>query len=300
MRTQNNLWDKDKEIDFFMKSLQLASPEQLFYLTNDGRYIAYWPKGYKGKKTTLQSRNAFIGAYTEKWVQQLLKEIADELNGFAVRGVICEELELTKGSPADVAICKTNSTFQKPEDIIVLFEVKMSIVWNWQLIIKNSNYQLKCIGDYRTHQGNPGLLRSDTMLKAIGKSISVRISSLKSVRIPIIILGNTPITKSYYTKVDNLKKYGIIQGFWSLNPKPLDNDGENIKTTPEKGFFRFDSFSEFKQHLFELLSEEKEFFASMKSKKELGKIIEIANREETYEKKAEKFLSLIRGANENG
>ena len=299
MKTQNNLWDKDKEIDFFMKSLQITSPEQLFYLTNDGRYIAYWPKGYKGKKTTLQSRNAFIGAYTEKWVQQLLKEIADELNGFAVRGVICEELELTKGSPADVAICKTNSIFQKPENIIVLFEVKMSIVWNWELIIKNSNYQLRCIGDYRTHQGNPGLLRSDTMLKAIGKSISVRISSLKSVKIPIIILGNTPITKSYYTKVDNLKKYGIIQGFWSLNPKPLDNNGENIKSTPGKGFFRFDSFSEFRQFLLELLSEEKEFFAGMKSKEELGKIIEIANREKTYEKKAERFLSLIRGVNED-
>jgi len=32
----------------------------------------------------------------------------------------------------------------------------------------------------------------------------------------------------------------------------------------------------------------------MKTKKELGKIIEIANREKEYEKKAEKFLSLIR------
>jgi hypothetical protein len=36
------------------------------------------------------------------------------------------------------------------------------------------------------------------------------------------------------------------------------------------------------------------FFSSMKSKKELGKIIEIANREPNFEKKAEKFLSLIR------
>jgi len=36
----------------------------------------------------------------------------------------------------------------------------------------------------------------------------------------------------------------------------------------------------------------------MKTKKELGKIIEIANREPTYEKKAEVFLKLLR--NENG
>ena len=33
----------------------------------------------------------------------------------------------------------------------------------------------------------------------------------------------------------------------------------------------------------------------MKSKKELGEIIKIANREGTYEKKAEVFLKLIKG-----
>ena len=37
-------------------------------------------------------------------------------------------------------------------------------------------------------------------------------------KIPIIILGNTPITNNYYSKVDHLYHAGIIQGFWSLNP----------------------------------------------------------------------------------
>ena len=297
--TDNNLWTKHREIDFFTKSLKIATPEQLFYITKDGKYYAYWPKSYKGVKTTLQSRNAFIGAYTEKWSQEILNQIAKELNAYAVRNVVCEELELTKGSPADVAICKTNSIFQKPEDIIAIFEVKMSIVWNWELLKNNSEFSLKCLGDYRTHQGNPGLLRSDTMLKAIGKSISVRIASLKSAKVPIIILGNTPITKSYYTKVDNLKNYGIIQGFWSLNPAPLDNNEENIKSTENEGFLRFDSYSEFKQHLLDLLKEERMFFAGMKTKKELGRFIEIANKQDSYEKKAEKFLNLMRFG-ENG
>ena len=297
--TNNNLWTKEREIDFFTKSLEIATPEQLFYITKDGRYYAYWPKSYKDVKTTLQSRNAFIGAYTEKWSQEILNQIAKELNAYAVRNVICKELELTKASPADVAICKTNSVFQIPENIITIFEVKMSVVWNWELLKTNPKFSIKCSGDYRTHQGNPGLLRSDTMLKAIGKSISVRIASLKSAKIPIIILGNTPITKSYYTKVDNLKNYGIIQGFWSLNPAPLDNNGENIKSTENEGFLRFDSYSEFKQHLLELLKEERMFFAGMKTKKELGKFIEIANKEDTYEKKSEKFLNLMRFG-ENG
>ncbi len=240
------LWTKEQETDFFTKSLEVASPEQLFYPTKDKKYHAYWPKNYKGTKTTLQSRNAFIGAYTEKWALELLKEIAKELNTYAVRNVVCEELELTKGSPADITICKTDFVIQKPQDIIAIFEVKMSIVWNWELLKNNSKFSLKCLGDFKTHQGNPGLLRSDSMLKAIGKSITVRISSLESAKIPIIVLGNTPVTKSYYSKIDNLRNYGIIQGFWSLNPSPLDNNGENVKATKGKGFLRFDSYSDFK------------------------------------------------------
>ncbi len=294
-KVNNNLWTKDREIDFFTKSLEIATPEKLFYTTKDGAYYAYWPKNYKGPKTTLQSRNAFIGAYTEKWSQEILSKIAKELDAYAVRNVVCEELELTKASPTDIAICRTNSVFQRPEDIMAIFEVKMSVVWNWELLKDRADNSLKCLGDYKTHKGTPGLLRSDsTMLKAIGKSINVRIASLKSARIPIIILGNTPVAKSYYTKVDNLKDYGIIQGFWSLNPIPLDNDGEHIKSTEGKGFFRFDTFPEFKEYLLNLLKEEKMFFAGMTTKKELGRFIEISNKEETYERKAEKFLSLMR------
>ncbi|MEW5897420.1 MAG: hypothetical protein AB1668_07025 [Nanoarchaeota archaeon] len=291
------LWNKEQEIDFFTKSLEVASPEQLFYTTKDKKYYAYWPKNYKGAKTTLQSRNAFIGAYTEKWALEILKDIAKELNAYAVRNVVCEELELTKGSPADVAICKTDSVIQKPENILAIFEVKMSVVWNWELLKNNSKFSLNCLGDFKTHQGNPGLLRSDSMLKAIGKSITVRISSLESAKIPIIVLGNTPVMKSYYSKVDNLKNYGIIQGFWSLNPAPLDNKGENVKSTKKKGFMRFDSYADFKTQLLALLKEDMMFFAGMRPKKELGKLIEIANKEDTYEKKGEKFLNIMREAN---
>ena len=84
------------------------------------------------------------------------------------------------------------------------------------------------------------------------------------------------------------------------SPQPLDDPThkDNIKSTPKKGFLRFDSYEELRQELINLLSEEREFFSGMKTKKELGKIIEIANHEHTYEKKAEVFLKLLR--NENG
>jgi len=220
-----------------------------------------------------------------------LKDFADKAGAFIVQNVVCEEIELSKNSPADLALCKTNNKVQRAEDIIMLFEVKMSDVWNWEFL--RSKGELHCIGDYTSHQGNPGLLRSDTMLKAIGKSINVRVSGFRATKIPIVVLGNTPITENYYEKVDHLKKFGIIQGFWSLNPAPRDNIS-TINNTRSFGFLRMDSYDELAKNLDELLSEEREFFSGMKTKKQLGMIIEMANKENTYEKKAEKFLSLLK------
>jgi len=285
-----DLWTKEKEIQFFQESRNFATSEQLFYFGDDSRYYAYWPKSYKGKKSTLQSRNALIGSFTEKYSVDLLQNFANSQGLYAVQSVICNEIGLSAQSPADIAFCKTRDREQSATNIAAVFEVKMSIVWNWEL----KNNQLICLGDFRTHKGNPGLLRSDSMLKAIGKSINIRVSGLSASRIPIIILGNTPITESYYPKVDHLYKAGIIQGFWSVNPKPLDGNDDNIKQTPSNGFIRMDSYGELEKNLKNLLSEKPEFFSSMKSKKELGQIIEIANKETTFEKKAEKLLSLIR------
>ena len=222
----------------------------------------------------------------------MLQPFANSNNLYAVQSVICKEIGLSAQSPADVALCKVNSRNQKAEDIVALFEVKMSIVWNWEL----KNEKLHSIGDYKTHQGNPGLLRSDTMLKAIGKSINIRVSGLASSYIPIFVLGNTPITKSYFSKVDHFFTAGIVQGFWSINPKPLedDKDPDNLKNTPRLGFIRMDSYDEFLKNLKSLILNNRTFFTGMKTKKELGRIIKIANREENFEDKAEKFLSLIR------
>ena len=236
------LWTKEKEIEFFRQALEnFAEPEQLFYISDDGKYYAYWPKCYKGKKSTLQSRNALIGNFTEKYCVDLLYDFARNHNLYAVQGVICKEIGLTPKSPSDVALCKVKKREQKVEAIVAIFEIKMSIVWNWEY----RNGELICIGNYKTHQGNPSLLRSDSMLKAIGKSINIRVLGYKTSKIPIIVLGNTPITKSYFDKVDHLKEAGIIQGFWSINPQPLDNNGDNIKLTSKKGFIRFDSIQDY-------------------------------------------------------
>ena len=290
-----DLWNEKIELQFFTEARKFASPEQLFYNTPEGKYVAYWVKGYEGKKTTLQSRNSLIGNFTEKWAKDLLSNFAQEHGLYAKQNVVCDEIGLNNMSPADVALCKTDEVIQKPNNIELVIEVKMSVVWNWMLELNADKEKLFCIGDFTSHQGNPGLLRSDTMLKAIGKSINIRVSGFGSARVPIIILGNTPITNSYKQKVDHLKKTGIIQGFWSVNPQPRKVD--TLKTTDGKGFIRMDTYEELISHLEPLLHGNKEFFSGMKSKNQLGQIIEIANKEKEYEKKAEKFLQLIRGEN---
>lgn len=290
----NKLWSKDCEKDFFLKSMAFATPEQLFYITKDQKYCAYWPKKYGDIKNTLQSRNSLIGNYTEKWSVELFKEIAEKLDAFSVQGVICEEIGLTRQSAADVAICKTKDIIQKPENILMLFEVKMSIAWNWELTKKDKDYDLVCLGDYSTHQGNPSLLRSDSMLKAIGKSINIRVSGFAACKIPIVIIGNTPVTSSYHDKVDHLKQSGIIQGFWSVNPEPLDNGRESLESTKLGGFIRINTYDELVKRTLELGVEDREFFSGMQSKQKLGEIIRIADQEKTEEAKAHKFLELIR------
>jgi hypothetical protein len=69
------LWNKEVEQRFFTEASRFATPEQLFYVTDAGKYVAYWPKGYDGETSTLQSRNSLIGSFTEKWTTDLLQEI---------------------------------------------------------------------------------------------------------------------------------------------------------------------------------------------------------------------------------
>jgi len=141
------LWTKQKEIEFFNEASKFAAPEQLFYFGNDSRYYAYWPKSYKGIKSTLQSRNALIGNFTEKYSVDLLQEFAISKGLHAVQGVICNEIGLTVQSPCDVALCKKRQREQSAKNITAIFEVKMSIVWVTSKptrAIQDSFVQIQC------------------------------------------------------------------------------------------------------------------------------------------------------------
>jgi hypothetical protein len=281
-----NFWNIDTEKKFFTEAMKnFASPEQLFYKLTDG-YFAYVPKGKSAEGQTLQSRNSLIGQFTEKWCKDFFQPIAESLGLFAVNSVVCPELGLSTQSDADLAFCTTNETLQKAENIKLLFEIKMSIVNNYNF----DNGQVNYVGDYKAHKGNPSILRSDSMLKAIGKSINIRVSGPESTKIPIIILGNSPITINYSKKVDFLKKAGIIQSFISLYPIPTK---DFIKNTDSKGFQTFDEYQNLTNYIIEVVNSDMNFFSSMLPKIKLGQIITLSAKEKDDISKAEKFLSLI-------
>jgi hypothetical protein len=285
-----NLWNKEAELQFFKSALEnYASPEKLFYSLNSG-YYAYIPKSYDSEGKTLQSRNALIGQFTEKWAKDIFERIAKKFGLYAVNNVECEEIGLAKRSEADLAFCTTNSSKQKFSNIKLIFEIKMSIVFNYKY--SPSDKSIEFIGDYKTHKGMPSFLRSDSMLKAIGKAINIRVSDNKSSKIPIIILGNSPITNNYKHKVDLLKTAGVIQGFWSLNPTPTNSD--YIEKTERNGFQTIRNLVILQNRTDKLLSNELNYFSSMLSKSKLGEYIRISNQENSDEAKAERFLKLIR------
>ena len=142
-----NLWNQEVERSFFKTEMHRSTPrKKLFCVTNDNRFLAYWPKDYTGKRPALQSRNSFIGKFTETWTKELIQSCVKPQNLFAVQDAVCEEIGLTSKSEADVVIARRKEKHLNPEDILVIFEVKMSVVWNWEL---TSDNKLICIGDYK-------------------------------------------------------------------------------------------------------------------------------------------------------
>lgn len=285
------LWCKTQEKLFFDKSRNFASHQQLFYRTDDGRYLAYWPRGYRGAKSTLQARNSLIGNYTEKWVSDLLNHILEDSSLHVIQQAQIPSIGITRRSPVDIVIATENKKVLMPDEVKLIFEVKMSIVWNWEYDVETS--RIREVGDFRTHQGRPSFTRSDSILKAIGKCIDIRVSSFKASKIPLVVLGNAPLSNGFCKKADYLKTSGIIQGFWSLNSFPL-NHGNTRKRSSKNGFIRFDNIDELNMSLNTIFNQELNFFSGMETPERLGEIIEIANNEKTYEKKGLKFINLLK------
>ena len=283
------LWNKQQEILFFKNSQNFASINQLFNESEDGRYFAYWPKNNRGKRTTLQSRNSLIGKSSEKWVADLFNSLIEDENLFVIQQAQIPAIGITYNSPADVVISTKEKKVLRPEDVKVIFEVKMSVVWNWEYDIFTNS--LTEIGDYRTHKGKPSFTRSDSILKAIGKCIDIRVSNWKASKIPLVVLGNAPLSMDLQ-KGGLFKKCRYHSGLL-VSQSISRNHGNTRKNSSKKGFIRFDDACELKSRLADMFQEDLNFFSGMKNPTELGKLIEMANNEKNYQQKGLKFLKLI-------
>lgn len=262
LQITQNLWSKDVEKGFFEIYLNIKKipPEKLFYkLRENGleKYYAYYPQKLSKtirKKDTLQSRNSYIGEYTEKFVKYLFEqlEVVKQNNLYVINKVACEELGLTSKTPADVVISLKKEEPLSKEDILLIGEVKMSIVWNWSYNPDNEANLFQEEGDFTEHTGQPSLLRSDSMLKAIGKAVNIRLNNFDGI-IPVIIICNTPIQNSYVSKIDNLFLNYFIQGILSLNPHLKNINKDYIFDTPTRSIVTINNFEELNKIISDLI-----------------------------------------------
>lgn len=284
------MWTQKDETEFFLSSIKNnIDIQNLFYKIEDS-YFAYIPKENRNNIATLQSRNAIIGSWTEKWCKNLLDEVAKQNNLYAVNGVICDELGINKQSSADLAFCTTEKIEQNTDNIKVIFEIKMSIVNNYKYELIDNKPTISYYGDYKSHKGMPSLRRSDSVLKAIGKAINIRVSSEKANNIPIIILGNTNISENYLNKIDHLGKYGIIQKMISLNPNISENN-----CSKDKFFITPNNENELFSIINDILKMDLHYFSTMIDIKQLGKIIKDSAAYDNNEEIVQYFLNTIQG-----
>ena len=103
------MWSKQDELNFFNDAINISSIENLMMRVR-GRYYAFQPKTDNSRVNVPNSRNALIGTNTEKWCKDLFSQIARHNNLYAVNGVVCEEIGLSRQSAADLAFCTSAST----------------------------------------------------------------------------------------------------------------------------------------------------------------------------------------------
>ncbi len=248
--------------------------------------------------TTMNGRNAVVANKTENFALNLLSSAIKELppqlfpKMFVKRGVICPELGLKGNSGADLAILTQNMDGPVSANIIkCLFEVKMSFIWNW-----HERDMTRPTADYDRHFGRPSILRTDSILKAIGKATITR-SYTGSEKVPFIVIGNTPPPTGYRANIDKTVSSGLIQKWISLTPNPLvvepkESPGKrNPKSTG--GFLRIDDIEELQKLLATLISKQWHYMSAMVEAGKIGNLIKSLDLKDDPEKIGQKFLQRL-------
>jgi len=250
--------------------------------------------------STFNQRNAIVADLTEHFAVSVFDRAINNsktLSGkfFVKRNIVSPKLELRGTTSADMAILNRDTSGPvPPEAIECIFEVKMSIIWNWA-----ENNRSRPVADYDAHAGRPSIYRTDSILKAIGKTAITR-SCLGSERIPFIVVGNTPPPPNYRDKVDGTVRAGLVQKWISLTPNPLLVSPTNspARRNPKEtvGFLRIDSITELQGLLTAILAREWQYVGAMVEAKMIGEIIKSLNLSQKPEDVGYEFLKRLPSA----
>ena len=272
------LWTIEEEKKFFNNFLTAGVDiAKLMYRVN-GKYMAYYPKDYNGTKDTMQSRNSYIGDYTESWFANILQHLpVIKQRKLKVEIGYKDDEVLSALSPVDVAILSDD------RELVLIFEVKMSIVNNYCYVDGN----IQWCGDMTEHTGNPGLHRSDSVLKAIAKVLSIHAREFLLARrsVPIIVVTNAPPAPLSAERLEMSYRVGAIQGVWNVG----FDDGSYFE-----GYRHVTSLEDINNLVKYLVEKKGYFFSGYKTSDELKNIIlEAVNGPD--DKIVERFLQSIRG-----
>ena len=250
--------------------------------------------------SAFNQRNAIVADVAERFVLDLFLHAIDtseQLSGhyYVKRNVICPQLELRDATAADIAILDQDLAGPVPvEAIKCIFEVKMSIIWNWAETDKTQP-----IADYDAHAGRPSIYRTDSILKAIGKAAITR-SCSGSETIPFVVIGNTPPPPNYRDKVDGTVRAGLIQKWLSLTPNPIvvESSRSPARRNPKQttGFLRIDNISQLQEVLDTILTTKWQYIGAMVEAKKIGEIIKKLDLSRTVEEIGYEFLSRLPSA----
>jgi len=298
------LWSEDKERDILVDSMfatisckQCGYVEKSVFRDSSDKCPNC---GFRSLAVSeFNQRNAIVADATERFALQLFQSVVNNsstLNGkfFVKRNVGCPQLELRGRTRADLAILDKNLEGPViPERIKCIFEVKMSIIWNW-----SERDRGQPLADYDSHAGRPSIYRTDSILKAIGKAAITR-ACKGSERIPFVVVGNTSPPVAYRDKVDGTVRSGLIQRWISLTSKPLVVKREWLpnKRNPKEtfGFLRIDSTNELEEMFVTILTKDWRYMGAMVEPKGIGGIIRGLDLTKTDEEIGEAFLKLMEG-----
>ena len=136
----------------------------------------------------------------------------------------------------------------------------------------------------------PGLKERGYDIHYIGSYNGIEKELIEQFGIPYHGISSGKLRR-YFSLQNFTDPFRVLKGFGEA--KKIIKDLKPDVIFSKGGFVRFNDSDELKSNLNQLFNQDLNFFSGMENPRNLGKLIEIANKEESYENKGLKFLNLL-------